>query len=38
VQDVAVGRDRDGPGDLDGAVDVLAGDLAVMGGDSDLAA
>ena len=38
VQDVAVGRDRDRPGDLDGAVDVLAGDLAVMGGDRDLAA
>ena len=27
----------DGPGDLDRAVDVLAGDLAVMGGDRDLA-
>ncbi len=38
VEDVAVGRDRDRPGDLDGAVDVLAGDLAVMGGDRDLAA
>ena len=38
VQDVAVGRDRDRPGDLDGAVDVLAGDLAMMGGDRDLAA
>ena len=31
VEDVAVGRDGDGPGDLDGAVDVLAGHLAVVG-------
>ena len=38
VEDDPVGRDRDGPGDLDGAVDVLAGDLAMMGGDRDLAA
>ena len=28
VEHFAVRRDRDGPGDLDGAVDVLAGDLA----------
>ena len=31
VEDLAVGRDRDRPGDLDRAVDVLAGDLAVVG-------
>ena len=30
-------RDGDGPGDLDRAVDVLAGDLAVVRGDRDLA-
>jgi hypothetical protein len=30
VEDVAVGRDRDGAGDLDRAVDVLAGDLAMV--------
>ena len=29
VEDLAVRRDRDGPGDLDRAVDVLAADLAV---------
>ena len=38
VEDVAVRRDRDRPGDLDRAVDVLAGDLAVVGRDRDLAA
>ena len=37
VEDLAVGRDRDRPGDLDRAVDVLAGDLAMMRGDGDLA-
>ena len=37
VQDLAVGRDGHGSGDLDGPVDVLAGDLAVMRGDRDLA-
>ena len=37
VEDDAVGRDRDRPGDLDGAVDVLAGDLAMVGGHGDLA-
>ena len=38
VEDVAVGRDRDRPGDLDRAVDVLAGDLAMVGGDGHLSA
>ena len=38
VEDLAVGRDRHGAGDLDRAVDVLAGDLAVVAGDGDLAA
>ena len=38
VEDLAVGRDRHRAGDLDGAVDVLAGDLAMVGGDRDLAA
>ena len=37
VEDLAVGRDRDRAGDLDGAVDVLAGDLAMVRGDRDLA-
>ena len=37
VEHVAVGRDRDGAGDLDRAADVLAGDLAVVRGDRDLA-
>src|SRR5262249_9507611 len=37
VEDLAVRRDRDRPGDLDGPVDVLAGDLAVVGGDGHLA-
>ena len=37
VEHLAVRRDRDGAGDLDRAVDVLAGDLAVVGGDRDLA-
>ena len=36
VEDLAVRRDGDRPGDLDGAVDVLAGDLAVVRGDRDL--
>ena len=38
VEDVAVGRDRHRAGDLDRPVDVLAGDLAMVGGDRDLAA
>ena len=38
VEDVAVRRDRDRPGDLDRPVDVLAGDLAVVAADRDLAA
>ena len=38
VQDDPVRRDGDGPGDLDGTIDVLAGDLAMMGGHRDLAA
>ena len=37
VEHLAVGRDGDGARDVDGAVDVLAGDLAVVGGDRDLA-
>ena len=37
VEDLAVGRDRHRPGDLDGPVDVLAADLAVVAGDRDLA-
>jgi hypothetical protein len=37
VEHVAVGRDRDRPGHLDGPVDVLAGDLTMMGGHRDLA-
>ena len=37
VEDLAVRRDRHRPRDLDRAIDVLAGDLAVMGGDRDLA-
>ena len=37
VEHVAVGRDGHGAGDLDRAVDVLAGDLAVVRGDGDLA-
>ena len=37
VEHVAVRRDRHGAGDLDRAVDVLAGDLAVVRGDGDLA-
>ena len=37
VEDLAVRRDRDRAGDLDGAVDVLAGDLAMVRGDRDLA-
>ena len=38
VEDVAVGRDRHRAGDLDRPVDVLAGDLAMVRGDRDLAA
>ena len=37
VQDLAVRRDGDRPGDLDRAVDVLAADLALVAGDGDLA-
>ncbi len=37
VEDVAVGRDGHRPGDLDRAVDVLAGDLAMVRRDRDLA-
>ena len=37
VEDLAVGRDRDRPGLLDRAPDVVAADLAVVGGDGDLA-
>ena len=37
VEHLPVGRDRDRAGDLDGTVDVLAADLAVMAGHRDLA-
>ena len=37
VEHLAVGRDRHGAGDLDGAVDVLAADLTMVAGDGDLA-
>ncbi len=37
VEHVAVRRDRHRAGDLDRPVDVLAGDLAMVGGDRDLA-
>ena len=38
VEDLAVRRDGDGAGDLGGAVDVLAGDLAAVAADRDRAA
>jgi hypothetical protein len=37
VEDLPVRRDRHSPGDLDRPEDVLAADLPVVGGDSDLA-
>ena len=37
VEHLAIGRDRHRARDVDGAVDVLAGDLAVVTGDGDLA-